>query len=167
MHIGYQKRRKKMIKNNLIQKIKKKVNDLTINYRNIYKICNDLDIIILERPYKKQLGAFTIINKIPFIFLKDSLDDNMKQIIIAHEIGHYVLHKNIIKTLPLLRDYSLFDKREKEIEKEANIFAFYLLVDVDEFEKEIKEINNIDDVAKKFRIDEILKKIYINYIYQK
>ena len=166
MHIGYQKR-KKMIKNKNIINIKNKTNHLTKNYRDVYKICKDLDIIILERPYKKQLGAFSIINNIPFIFIKEDIDINLKQIIIAHEIGHYILHKKIMKNLPILRDYSLFDKRENEIEKEANIFAFFLLIDIAEFEKSIIEINNIDIVAKKFKIDDILKNIYINYIYNK
>ena len=112
----------------------KKINNAT----NPEKISKYLDIEILYRPYKKQLGAFTIINKIPFIFINENLSYEEKQIIIAHEMGHFLLHKKYLKDLLILRDYSLFSKREKEMEIEANIFSAYLLID----KKQLIELQN-------------------------
>ena len=90
------------------------------------------------------MGAFTIINKIPFIFINENLSYEEKQIVIAHEMGHFLLHKKLLKDLLILRDYSLFSKREKEIENEANLFAAYLIID----NKQYIELNNENKTSR-------------------
>ena len=134
-----------MITKTQIIKIKNKALSLkkTHNTNNPEIIAKYLDIEILYRPYKKQLGAFTVINKVPFIFINENISYEEKQIIIAHEMGHYVLHKKLLKDLVILRDYSLFSKKEKEIEAEANLFSAYLLIDINQFE-ELKNQNKDD-----------------------
>ena len=86
-------------------------------------------IIIIERPYKKQMGAFAVVNKIPFVFIKEDLDELEKNRIISHELGHYILHKNKLKDISILRDFSLFKKQENIMEMEANYFMEKLLSD--------------------------------------
>lgn len=126
------KNRLNIIKNKAL--VLQKINNTT----NPEKISKYLDIEILYRPYKKQLGAFTIINKIPFIFINENLSYEEKQIIIAHEMGHFLLHKKYLKDLLILRDYSLFSKQEREMEKEANLFSAHLLID----KKQLIELQN-------------------------
>lgn len=134
-----------MIIKTQINKIKNKALSLqkSHNTKNPELIAKYLDIEILYRPYKKQLGAFTVINKVPFIFINENLTYEEKKLVIAHEVGHYVLHKNLLKDLLILRDYSLFSKHEKEIENEADLFSAYLLTDSNQF-IELKK-QNIDD----------------------
>lgn len=131
-----------MITKTKIKSIKNKVYSLQnkINTCNPLQLSKYLDVEILYRPYKKQMGAFTLINKVPFIFVNENLNYEEKQNVIAHELGHYILHKKIIKDLLILRDYSLFSKRESEMEKEANLFAAFLLIDDKQY-KELKSQN--------------------------
>ena len=144
-----------MITKNKIKYIKNKA--LSIKKIHITNnpelITKYLGIEILYRKYKKQMGAFIIINKTPFIFLKEDLSYEEKQIVLAHEIGHFILHKKLLKDIFILRDFSLFSKRENEIEKEANIFASYLLID----EKQLIELKKQNLSAK-----EISKALKIN-----
>lgn len=60
------------------------------------------------------------------ITVNADLDEDMQRIILAHELGHALLHKD---TLPLsaYHDFSLFDKVTRE-EYEANLFAAELLL---------------------------------------
>ena len=135
-----------MITNSRLNYIKNKALS-TINTnstKNPELLAKYLDIEILYRPYKKQMGAFTIINKIPFIFINENLSYEEKQIVIAHEMGHFLLHKKLLKDLLILRDYSLFSKREKEIENEANLFAAYLIID----NKQYIELNNENKTSR-------------------
>ena len=135
-----------MITNSRLNYIKNKALS-TINTnstKNPELLAKYLDIEILYRPYKKQMGAFTIIYKIPFIFINENLSYEEKQIVIAHEMGHFLLHKKLLKDLLILRDYSLFSKREKEIENEANLFAAYLIID----NKQYIELNNENKTSR-------------------
>ena len=144
-----------MITKNKIKYIKNKA----LSIKKIHSTNNPdiitkyLGIEILYRKYKKQMGAFIIINKTPFIFLKEDLSYEEKQIVLAHEIGHFILHKKLLKDIFILRDFSLFSKRENEIEKEANMFASYLLID----EKQLIELKKQNLSAK-----EISKALKIN-----
>ena len=113
------------------EKILKKLNDLVDKHgtKNPRLLAKYEGIIIIERPYKKQMGAFAVVNKIPFVFIKEDLDELEKNKIISHELGHYILHKNNLKDIAILRDFSLFKKQENIMEMEANFFMENLLND--------------------------------------
>ena len=147
-----------------IQKIKKTAADFssTLSTRQPKKLADFLNITILERPYKKQLGAFAIVNKLPFIFLNENLADEQKEYIIAHEIGHFLLHKKILKDVPMLRDFTLFSKRENEMEKEANLFAASFMIDEKEFLSKIKEGYTQQELSLQYDIPESLIELLYN-----
>lgn len=109
--------------------IDKKVNEVIKKHgtKNPTIIAKYEGIYILPQHYKKQLGAFIIVNKMPFIFIKDDLDEDEKNRVLSHELGHYFLHKQILKNLKILRDHSLFDKADNVMEQEANHFMNTLL----------------------------------------
>lgn len=52
------------------------------------RLARELDIEVLERDFSKQKGAYKLILKNPFIFIKRDLCDSMKKIVLMHEIGH-------------------------------------------------------------------------------
>lgn len=165
MLIGFQKRIKMKLDNSkkikkLAQKIKKEQGT-----NNPYSICKSYNIIILERNYKKQLGAFAIINKTPFIFLNDNISQIEKTNILSHELGHYFLHKTYLKNITILRDYSLFSKKENQMEQEANLFAGYLLVDEEDFYNKLQYGYSIKQLSQYFCLNENFTKIIVDNFY--
>ena len=61
--------------------------------RNPYKVADELGIHILYRDFTKQRGAYKVILKNRFIFLQNGLHPVIEQIVLWHEIGHDVLHR--------------------------------------------------------------------------
>ena len=148
------------------KKIKNLANKIKIanGNGNPFAIAKLNNIYIMEYNYKKQLGAFSIVNKIPFIFLNTNISDEEKRNVVAHELGHFYLHKQYLKNLLILRDYSLFSKQENIMEMEANLFAGYLLVDIDELSDKLLENKSIKELANYFSVDEKFIKLLIKHI---
>ena len=61
--------------------------------RDPYDIANTLGIIVKERPFRKQKGLYTVIERNRFIFIKEDLHPVMKKIVLLHETGHDQLHR--------------------------------------------------------------------------
>lgn len=107
-------------------KIRGIVNKLIKKYKtnNPYELASYLNIILIEKPLGAMSGSYFYINRNKVIFLNSSLTDYEKILVLAHEIGHSILHKNrncyFIKNKTLLLT--------SKIEKEANIFTAELLI---------------------------------------
>ncbi|RDU63551.1 ImmA/IrrE family metallo-endopeptidase [Helicobacter sp. MIT 14-3879] len=74
---------------------------------------------------------------------------------LAHELGHFILHKKYLKDNKKIEDNILFRKQSNtnHIELEANEFAAALLMPKLEFEKEIKDGNNtIEKLSSRFQV---------------
>ena len=57
---------------------------------------------------------------------------------IAHELGHYLLHrKPALDTEEALRDFARRDERSMNIEQQANEFASYLLMPLNDFREQV------------------------------
>lgn len=77
-----------------------------------------------------------------------------KQFTIAHELGHWLLHKDEILKDPdktVLLRMSLGDESKDALEKEADAFAAELLVPMDFFEQ-IGKQKSVEDLAKEFGV---------------
>ena len=61
--------------------------------RNPYRVAKELGINIIYRNFDKQRGAYKVILKNRFIFLKNGMHPVVEQIVLWHEIGHDVLHR--------------------------------------------------------------------------
>lgn len=61
------------------------------------------------------------------IVINDCLSEILKRCILAHELGHAVLHKDIA-TIKAFHDFSIIDSTTK-FEFEANVFAAEFLLD--------------------------------------
>lgn len=78
-----------------------------------------------------------------------------KRFTLAHELGHFCLHKNYLAENKKIQDNILFRKQSNtnRIELEANEFAAELLMPKFEFEKEIKNGNNtIEKLSDCFQV---------------
>ena len=115
--------------------IVKKANQLIqkCGSRNPYTIAEALGIEIIEAPFRKQRGAYKVIQRNRFIFVKDDLHPVMKMIVILHEIGHDILHWHEATKAGGFKEFEIFDMTDKRMEYEANIFASQIALPADEF----------------------------------
>lgn len=91
--------------------------------RQARKLASALDIEILSRPFLHQRGAYKVILRNPFIFLKADLEPVMEEIILLHEIGHHCLHRDEAERRGGFQEFNIFDMRNNRMEYEANVFA--------------------------------------------
>lgn len=81
-----------------------------------------MDLGNIKGIYKK-----VVTNK--FIVINENLDEFCQKVVLAHELGHAILHHS--KEIQALKDYDLFPRYTNQIEIEANTFAAELLIDDD------------------------------------
>lgn len=69
---------------------------------------------------------------------------------IAHELGHYILHRSESDSFQCGQEDMLYwASEERRIEAEADTFASYLLMPLDDFRREIdREVTNLDVLAR-------------------
>ena len=106
----------------------KKADALThrLKTRDPHELAAALGIIIMERPFKKLKGAYKVIQRNRFIFLRSDLDEDMKRIVLWHELGHDQLHRAEASDADGFAEFDLFDMRKSRMEYEANVFAAQL-----------------------------------------
>ena len=66
-------------------------------------------------------GMYRVIKRNRFIIINDDLNERMKRIVCAHELGHDQLHRSLAKD-NALKEFMLYDMTTKP-EYEANIVA--------------------------------------------
>ena len=94
--------------------------------RNPLKICQYLGIIVLFQDLGKVKGYYEKIKGKKVIGININLDPFSRMIVLAHELGHAILHCS--GEVQFSKEYTLFPKTSF-YEKEANKFAAELLVD--------------------------------------
>jgi len=110
---------------------------------NVKEIADHLDISIQYQDFKAKTldSRLMIVDSKGYIFVRSDLDCAYENFLIAHELGHYVLHYDENISFNFLR--RVYKTR---LEREANEFAIRLLM----FEKlhNIKDIENIEFIVK-------------------
>ncbi len=125
--------------------IEYKVKDLIKKYNtsNIKELVDHLDISIEYQDFKAKTldSRLMIIDSKGYIFVRSDLDCAYENFLIAHELGHYVLHHDENISFNFLR--RVYKTR---LEREANEFAIRLLM-YEELHN-IKELENIEFIVK-------------------
>lgn len=99
--------------------------------RDPYELCRLLGIKVHFIDMKKKLkGFFFYQSRQKNIVIDDNVNDVLERILIAHELGHAVLHTKIAM-MKGFQEMEVFDSSSKE-EDEANFFAAELLLEDDE-----------------------------------
>lgn len=101
--------------------------------RDPYKIAKDIGVEILYYPFARQRGAYKVIMRNRFIFVKDNLSPVMENIVLLHELGHDLLHREEAAKNGGFKEFEIFDMRENRLEYEANIFVAQVALPDDEF----------------------------------
>lgn len=113
--------------------IKGIVKDLVNKYNtnNVYELCDFLNIKIRKDTLGSIKGYFLNPGDKICITLNDNLQEWEERVVIAHELGHAILHKKYNICFLNNYTYSISNK----LENEANEFAAHLLIDDDELNK--------------------------------
>ena len=99
--------------------------------RDPFEICATLGIRVRKMDLKQKIkGYYFYQSRIHNIVIDESLSDTFSRILVAHELGHAVLHKN----LAMLKGFTELEmpmayEKEDSPEREANLFAAELLLD--------------------------------------
>jgi len=142
-----------MYEERYIKKIYKKVKHLVREHetRNPQRIAEYLGIHVVYKSYSLYTKGYfikTLRNK--FIVVNNKLEEDERRIVLAHELGHAVLHS--AKPISFIREYTLFPVGAYE--EEANIFAAELLID----DADIEELKyfSISHIAAVLNVNEEL-----------
>lgn len=122
-----------------IEVISKRVCALKQRYNesDVERLCQNMGIRVLNIPMgrneKACKGFFIIKSRIPIIVVNNDISPQIRRIVLAHELGHAVLHAKFTE-IRAFHDFELFDQTSV-YEYEANIFAAeFLMEDVDVLE---------------------------------
>ena len=109
-------------------KFKNKAKELIKEYRttNPFKLADYLKIKIVYLDYKGWYGSYAVIQNRKYIFLNGNLDKASQIFVCSHELGHCFHEYEHVLTF---KNYVLFG--EDTLEKEANIFAAFLISQMD------------------------------------
>lgn len=93
---------------------------------NPFRLAKLLGIELIIKELGVLKGFYKVIYDVPFIFLNRSLGRKEARTVLAHEIGHHLLHKEFATFG--FEEASLFSPASRR-EYEANLFAAELLIE--------------------------------------
>ncbi len=125
-----------------------KANDLVkqCGSRDPMHIATSLGIKVYEEPaFKDLLGMYAYRWRTRMIFLNPRLDEYMKKMVLAHEIGHDQEHREQAKEKGL-QEFTLFNMKDTT-EYEANAFASHILLEDNDVYSLAKEGYDVVQIA--------------------
>lgn len=125
----------------------------TYGTRRPERLAKDMDIMILPQPFKVQKGAYKVIERQPIIFIKQDLHPVMREIVIAHELGHHKLHRAEAIAAGGFQEFNLFDMQQNRMEYDANMFAAQLMLPDDDIMELIYKGFDVAQIARALRSD--------------
>ena len=94
---------------------------------NPFRLADAMGVKVVSCPdFQKLEGMYKVILGKPFVFLKGDLSRRRAGEVLAHELGHHVLHREMGED-SIVQEHFLVDMTLKP-EYEANLFAARLLI---------------------------------------
>ena len=101
---------------------------------DLFRLCRAMGILVVDHDTTMSVDDFKglclIQSRVPVILLNSGLKTGLKRVVLAHEIGHVVLHQELAE-LRGFHDFDLFGMKDST-EYEANVFAAELMLDTEE-----------------------------------
>lgn len=104
--------------------------------RNPFDIAEYLNIQVQTGPLGSRCGCYMYLKRHRCILLNENLPEEERILVMAHELGHAILHRK--QNCYFIRNHTLL--LDSKIEREANLFAADLIIS-DELLLEAKERN--------------------------
>ena len=97
------------------------------------EIADYLGVTIIRMPLEDVVaGFYKLLKRRKYIFLNSDIEDDVFiRVVLAHELGHAIMHPK--ENCAFMKSKTLL--LTSRIEKQANIFAAYLLIDDDMLEE--------------------------------
>lgn len=89
-----------------------------------FVIAEHLNIEVFRCPLGRISGYYKYLKRHKCIYINSELEDNFAKIVMAHELGHAILH--VKENCAFMSNKTLL--LTSKIEKQANLFAAYLLI---------------------------------------
>ena len=121
--------------------------------RDPHRIAEELGIEIMYCPFKAQRGAYKVIMRNRFMFVKEDLYPVMENIVLLHELGHDSLHRDEATKAGGLKEFNIFDIRDSRMEYEANIFATQIALPDDDFLELAEQGYDVHQIASAMHSD--------------
>lgn len=115
----------------------------------------DIRIGLFPDDYRTVSGFINIENGSPVMYVNQDDASNRQKFTIAHELGHWLLHEDEIRTNPeraVLFRMAIGESNKDPIEQQANAFAAELLVPMDMFEK--VKFKSVKELAELFEVSQ-------------
>lgn len=122
------------------------------NTRDPFEIADILNITVQFQDFKKQKGAFNVVVGGLFIYININLSYEMQRIVCAHELGHALLHKSLVRSALGFLEFELFDMTD-HCEYDANVFAAALLLDNDDTMEAFYTYNDYVKAAREMNVN--------------
>ena len=95
-------------------------------------------------PFNEQRGAYKVLMRNRFIFVKNDLHPVMENIVLLHELGHDALQREEATKVGGFKEFEIFNMRDNRMEYEANLFAAQISLSGDD----IIELDSTTDEIK-------------------
>ncbi len=118
--------------------------------RNPFELAEEMGVRLQFCPdFASLKGMYKVILNERFIFLNGNLSRREAREVLAHELGHDLLHREMAKS-SIVQDHFILDMRLKP-EKEANIFAAHLLYEDSAVMELIREGLSESEIASRLK----------------
>ena len=98
------------------------------NTRDPFSLALSLGVLVKEYDFKIQKGVYVTYDDCRMIFYASSLNENERNIVVAHELGHDQINRESSVYLGNMSDNEVFALSKNVFENEANAFAATLLI---------------------------------------
>ena len=116
------------------------------------RIARELGILVLDLEGSPDLlGMYTFRWNHRIMLLNQRLYAYMKNMVMAHELGHDQRHRNLAKAEGM-KEFTLFNMKDTT-EYEANAFASHILLDSDEIYSLARQGHNVVQIAQMMNSD--------------
>lgn len=120
-----------------------------------FRIAKHLNILVQHGNLVEYSGCYTFLKNHRYIFLNQNLDENETMLVMAHELGHAILHSRTNCYFIRNKTFLLCSR----IEREANLFLVNLFISDDDL-KERRECT-VSQLSCEFGLDENLIELRI------
>lgn len=121
--------------------------------RNPKRIARELGVEVMYLPFARQRGAYKVIMRNRFMFIKNDLHPVMENIVLLHELGHDTLHREEATKADGFEEFNIFDMRDSRMEYEANIFASQIALPDDDFLELAERGYDTQQIARTLKSD--------------